>query len=327
MPIEVVPGKPGARRWSRRRAAGRTHAAEAACDAGARPPRRSRCRCPAAGAARAARASRRAPARGTARHVRELVASVGRALVISGCRRAPGYAERPGEARPGTSDVLGVELVDRGLPRARAARSRCRCAGCRARSPRRPGRWRPGPTGRRGRSSPPGRRAPRALTTSLPRRMPPSSSTSTWSPTASAIGGSARIGAGVPSRLLPPWLDTEIAVTPASTARCASSTRHDALEHERPAPLLAQPGDVVPGRRRRLHPLAVGAEERRRRLRRAAPGWGRSGRAAAPVLANSSSQRGRRSTSGANRSIALRSIFSGIAGLPQSRPWRTTSPG
>ena len=31
--------------------------------------------------------------------------------------------------------------------------------------------------------------------------------------------------AGVPSRLLPPWFDTEMALTPASTARLASSTR------------------------------------------------------------------------------------------------------
>ena len=31
--------------------------------------------------------------------------------------------------------------------------------------------------------------------------------------------------AGVVSRLLPPWLDTEIASTPAATARLASSTR------------------------------------------------------------------------------------------------------
>src|ERR1700735_5841123 len=63
-----------------------------------------------------------------------------------------------------------------------------------------------------------------ALTTPPPRRTPPSSSTSTWSPTASATAGRARIVAGVPSRLLPPWLGTEIAVTPASTARLASST-------------------------------------------------------------------------------------------------------
>jgi hypothetical protein len=34
------------------------------------------------------------------------------------------------------------------------------------------------------------------------------------------------IAAGVPSRLFPPWLDTEMPATPASTARSASSTRH-----------------------------------------------------------------------------------------------------
>ena len=39
------------------------------------------------------------------------------------------------------------------------------------------------------------------------------------------MSGSSRMVAGVPSRLLPPWLDTEIAVTPASTARLASSMR------------------------------------------------------------------------------------------------------
>ena len=40
--------------------------------------------------------------------------------------------------------------------------------------------------------------------------------------------------AGVPSRLLPPWLDTEIAVTPASTARLASSTRQTPLSMNGP---------------------------------------------------------------------------------------------
>src|SRR5260370_473452 len=37
------------------------------------------------------------------------------------------------------------------------------------------------------------------------------------------MSGNRRIVAGVPSRLLPPWLETETAVTPASTARLASS--------------------------------------------------------------------------------------------------------
>ena len=69
--------------------------------------------------------------------------------------------------------------------------------------------------------------APRAtaLTTSLPRRTPPSMTTSMRSPTASAITGSARMVAGVVSRLLPPWLDTLMVLYPASTARSASETR------------------------------------------------------------------------------------------------------
>ena len=57
----------------------------------------------------------------------------------------------------------------------------------------------------------------------------------------------------MPSRLLPPWLDTEIAVAPTSTARRASSARMTPLTHERPAPLFAQPGDVVPGRHRQQY--------------------------------------------------------------------------
>ena len=39
-----------------------------------------------------------------------------------------------------------------------------------------------------------------------------------------------------------------------------------------------------------------------------------------PVRRYSRSQRGRASASGANRSAALRSIRSGMTGLPQSRP-------
>src|ERR1700733_16202008 len=75
-----------------------------------------------------------------------------------------------------------------------------------------------------------------ALTTSLPRRTPPSSKTSIWSPTASTTAGSARIDAGVPSRLFPPWFDTQIAETPASTALLASSTRITPLSMNRPPP-------------------------------------------------------------------------------------------
>ncbi len=55
--------------------------------------------------------------------------------------------------------------------------------------------------------------------------MPLSSTISISPPTACAIAGSVRIEAGWPSRLLPPWFETEIAVAPMSTARRASSGR------------------------------------------------------------------------------------------------------
>src|SRR5215469_936295 len=157
-----------------------------------------------------------------------------------------------------------------------------------------------------------------ALTTSLPRRTPPSSSTSIWLPTASAIPGSRRIVAGVPSTLLPPWLETEIPVTPASTARFASSTlltplrRNGAGHCSRSHATSAQVGGAVP-----IHspyaPKKVG-------------GWAggiamfgtvRSG--SFLVRANEASHAGRRSTSGACRNAVRKSIRSGICGLPQSR--------
>ena len=40
---------------------------------------------------------------------------------------------------------------------------------------------------------------------------------------------------GVPSRLLPPWLETEMASTPMSTARLASSTRVTPLSMNGPS--------------------------------------------------------------------------------------------
>jgi hypothetical protein len=69
--------------------------------------------------------------------------------------------------------------------------------------------------------------------------MPPSRRISALSPTAAATAGSARIAAGVPSRLLPPWLDTEMAVAPASTARRASSGRMMPLTRNSPPHLSA----------------------------------------------------------------------------------------
>src|SRR5699024_4378003 len=104
--------------------------------------------------------------------------------------------------------------------------------------------------------------------------------TSIWSPTASTTAGRARIVAGVPSRLLPPWLDTEIALTPASTARLASSTRMTPLSRNGPPhcsrsqATSCQVGSAVPihSPYARLRPVPdLGLEVHRRRDRRRAP--------------------------------------------------------
>ena len=78
--------------------------------------------------------------------------------------------------------------------------------------------------------------------------------------------------------------------------------------------------EVLPGRRRRLHPLAVGAEERRRR----APGGASSGTVrsgeppgARPARRASAAGRAPRARSAPS---SCRSSCSGIVGLPQSRP-------
>jgi hypothetical protein len=68
--------------------------------------------------------------------------------------------------------------------------------------------------------------------------MPPSMTTSRSEPTASQIGLTIRIAAGVPSRLLPPWLETEMAWAPASRARRASSMRQTPLSMNGLPPLI-----------------------------------------------------------------------------------------
>ena len=94
------------------------------------------------------------------------------------------------------------------------------------------------------------------------------------------------------------------------------------LEHERAAPLVPQPGDVLPAGRRGLHPLPVGAEERGRRSDPAAARLGVVRSGTFRVRAKSRSQlRPGAGPRGRSGSIVLRSIFSGMEGLPQSRPW------
>ena len=79
------------------------------------------------------------------------------------------------------------ELLESTIFRCRAVSSRSRCATRRGRSRRQAARCgEPQPAGR---SSRPALRGATALTTSLPRRTPPSITTSTWSPTVSAIVG------------------------------------------------------------------------------------------------------------------------------------------
>ena len=109
----------------------------------------------------------------------------------------------------------------------------------------------------------------------------------------------------------------------ASAARLASSTRMTPLSMNGPLHCSRSQRDVVPGRRRRLHPLAVGAEEGRGSGRPGAPCSARSGPAARPDRTNSSSQRGR--TEGLGREPRHRRdsrAVRGSYGLPQSRPWR-----
>ena len=134
------------------------------------------------------------------------------------------------------------------------------------------------------------------------------------------MAGSARMDAGVPSRLLPPWLETEIAVTPASTARSASSTRITPLSMNGPSHCSrSQRTSSHVGISENIHspyaPKNVGASS---------PGlaamFGTFRSGGPPLFAQSTNHCGRESTSGANFAIVCKFIWSGIAGLPQSRP-------
>ena len=62
-----------------------------------------------------------------------------------------------------------------------------------------------------------------ALSTSVPRRTPPSSSTSILPSTASTTSGSAEMAERTPSSWRPPWLETITASTPCCAASLASS--------------------------------------------------------------------------------------------------------
>src|ERR1044072_78582 len=110
-------------------------------------------------------------------------------------------------------------------------------------------------------------RAPsaRALTTSEPRRIPPSMSTSSWPPTAWAIGWTIRSARGGAFGVVPAGVgDRDARAAGVHRTQRIVHPAH-ALEHEGRAahlrPGLAHPRDVVPRRWRGGHPLVVrGAE-------------------------------------------------------------------
>ena len=64
----------------------------------------------------------------------------------------------------------------------------------------------------------------RALNTSMPERMPPSTSTVILPPTASTMAGSTSAVAGHWSSTRPPWLETTMPLAPASRAFLAPAT-------------------------------------------------------------------------------------------------------
>ena len=181
----------------------------------------------------------------------------------------PSAAERARTKSGGDDQVVGHEVVDRRAAEARPASRRSRRAGSRARSARRPRRWPPCPTG----TARPiiTARAPRAsaLTTSLPRRMPPSSRISTSSPTASTTAGQrADRGRRAVEVVAAVVRDRDRVGADVDRAPGVVGV-HDALDHERAAPRLAQPRDVRP------RSAAACPSTRRRRRRTPAPPAGR----------------------------------------------------
>jgi len=96
---------------------------------------------------------------------------------------------------------------------------------------------------------------------------------------------------------------------------------HHALAQERAVPLSPQPGDVVPGPWRRLHPFAVGPEERRGRaavLRRQVR-RGQIGQIAGPQEPGQPRWAQQRFGRESDHRQEIESF--GMWGLPQSRPW------
>ena len=74
----------------------------------------------------------------------------------------------------------------------------------------------------------------RAFAISLPRRTPPSTSTSMRPPTASITAGKTSSALGALSSWRPPWFDSTMPSTPWTSARSASATESIPLTHTLP---------------------------------------------------------------------------------------------
>jgi hypothetical protein len=146
--------------------------------------------------------------------------------------------------------------------------------------------------------------------------MPPRRTSRTFSTPACPFA------AGVPSGLSPPWLDTDIAETPTSTARFASSTRITPLSMNGP-PHSSRSQAMLP------RWVAACPSTRRRRRRSVArllpvpPGWAPAGPADAGSWPHCQSQPGLVRPVGSIRTAVRRSTLPGSWGCPS--PGRGTS--
>ena len=156
-------------------------------------------------------------------------------------------ASDPTASGPGARRDVRARDARRACGSRRAgAPARSRRGGARARGARPARRRRRGP--RAGRGPTRTARAPSAsaFRTSVPRRMPPSRSTSIRPSTASTTSGSASIVAATPSSWRPPWFETTIAAAPCSHASVRVLGGDDPLQHDRQPRERREPLDVAP---------------------------------------------------------------------------------
>ena len=151
------------------------------------------------------------------------------------------------ESRPG-ADVLGSDLVRRRGSRAGPAPARPPRAGSRARRGRPARRRRRAPRAARGRRARRARRAPSAVTTSVPRRIPPSISTSQRPGDRVDHLGQDLERRRDPVELAPAVVGDDHRRRPVLDRERRVRARLHALEHDRQRAVGGERREVVPGR-------------------------------------------------------------------------------